>query len=140
MSHPRVVSQLVHPPILADRCDVWQAGRVELGISTREAGDRTVVAVSGEVDIASAPALDVVLSDLIASGQADLVVDLTAVGFLDSTGLGVLVKALKRAREADGSLAVATGSERVLKVFRITGLDQVMSLHASAADALAAPR
>lgn len=111
---------------------------MELVITTREVGDRTVVSVVGEVDIASAGALDAVLSEAIASGRSDLVVDLAEVGFLDSTGLGVLVKALKRTREAGGSLTVATESERVLKVIRITGLDAVIPLFASADLALAA--
>ena len=65
-------------------------------------------------------------------------VDLTGVTFLDSTGLGVIVKALKRTREADGTLAVATESERVLKVFRITGLDGVVPLFPDVAAAVTA--
>jgi len=111
---------------------------MELVITTREVGDRTVVSVVGEVDIASAGALDAVLSEAIASGRTHLVVDLDEVGFLDSTGLGVLVKSLKRTREAGGSLTVVTESERVLKVIRITGLDAVIPLFASVDLALAA--
>jgi len=111
---------------------------MELVITTREVGDRTVVSVVGEVDIASAGALDAVLSEAIASGRTHLVVDLEEVGFLDSTGLGVLVKSLKRTREAGGSLTVVTESERVLKVIRITGLDAVIPLFASVDLALAA--
>ena len=68
------------------------------------------------------------------AGRVRLVVDLSAVGFLDSTGLGVLVKALKRTREHDGTLDLVATDERILKVFRITGLDAVMPLHASLDD------
>lgn len=110
---------------------------MDLEISSASVGALTVVAVAGEVDVYTAPALDEVLSAAIAEGRADLVVDLSGVSFLDSTGLGVLVKALKRAREADGSLAVATESERVLKVFRITGLDLVIPVYATAEEAVA---
>ncbi len=109
---------------------------MDLGITTSRSGDYTVVAVSGEVDIYSAPQLDAVLSELIAAGQVALVVDLTEVGFLDSTGLGVLVKALKRCREANGSVAVVTQGERVLRVFAITGLDAVIPVHPTLAAAL----
>lgn len=116
---------------------VWKGGPVDLEISSASVGALTVVAVAGEVDVYTAPALDEVLSAAIAEGRADLVVDLSGVSFLDSTGLGVLVKALKRAREADGSLAVATESERVLKVFRITGLDLVIPVYATAEEAVA---
>ena len=55
----------------------------------------------------------------------------------DSTGLSVLVKALKRVREADGRLDVVVTADRVAKVFRLTGLDQLIPLHPSVAEALA---
>ena len=96
-----------------------------------------IVAAIGEVDVFTAPLLDAELSRLTADGRVNLVVDLARVDFLDSTGLSVLVKALKRVREAEGSLDVVVVSERVEKVFRITGLDQLIPLHASVAAALA---
>ncbi len=111
---------------------------MELTVDSREVGDRTVVAVGGEVDVYTAPVLDDSLSALIGSGRVLLVVDLTAVDFLDSTGLGVLVKALKRVREHDGSLDVVVTADRITKVFRITGLDAVMPLHDSVDAALSA--
>ncbi len=96
-----------------------------------------VVVAIGEVDVFTAPRLDQELSRLTAEGRLDLVVDLSRVDFLDSTGLSVLVKTLKRVREAEGRLDVVVSVERVAKVFRITGLDQLIPLHASVADALA---
>jgi anti-sigma B factor antagonist len=111
---------------------------VDLVITTDQVVGRSIVAVEGEVDIATAGELDAALSAEIAGGRHDLVVDLSQVSFLDSTGLGVLIKALKRTREADGSLAVVTDSQRVLKVFRITGLDSVVPLFPTLEAALAA--
>ena len=110
---------------------------MDLDVSTREEGGRVIVAAIGEVDVFTAPLLDAELSRLTADGRVNLVVDLARVDFLDSTGLSVLVKALKRVREAEGSLDVVVVSERVEKVFRITGLDQLIPLHASVAAALA---
>jgi anti-sigma B factor antagonist len=110
---------------------------VDLEVSTREEAGRVVVVAIGEVDIFTAPQLDAELSRLTADGRTDLVVDLASVDFLDSTGLSVLVKALKRVREADGRLDIVVTSDRVAKVFRITGLDQLIPLHATLADALA---
>jgi anti-sigma B factor antagonist len=110
---------------------------VDLDVSTREESGRVVVAAIGEVDVYTAPQLDAELSRLTGDGRTDLVVDLSRVEFLDSTGLSVLVKALKRVREADGRLDVVVSSDRVTKVFRITGLDQLIPLHATLADALA---
>lgn len=112
---------------------------MELSIATREVGEAVVVEVGGEVDVYTAPALDEVLTGVVAEGRSPLVVDLTAVDFLDSTGLGVLVKALKRIREHDGRLAVVASSERIAKIFRITGLDAAMGLVESVDAALAAP-
>ena len=68
---------------------------------------------------------------------AALVVDLTDVGFIDSTGLGVLVTTLKHVREAGGTLDVVVTSRRVLKVFALTGLDVVIPLHSTLDEALA---
>ena len=106
-------------------------------MSTRDEDGRTIVAATGEVDVYTAPVLDEALSTAVSGGATRLVVDLSGVDFLDSTGLSVLVKALKRVRDADGSLDVVVTAERVAKVFRITGLDQVIPVHPSLADALA---
>ncbi|HET7901845.1 MAG TPA: STAS domain-containing protein [Candidatus Nanopelagicales bacterium] len=106
-------------------------------MSTHDQAGRTIVAATGEVDVYTAPVLDEALSAAIAGGATSVVVDLSGVDFLDSTGLSVLVKALKRVRDADGALDVVVTAERVSKVFRITGLDQVIPVHASLADALA---
>lgn len=110
---------------------------MDLSVSTHDQAGRTIVAATGEVDVYTAPVLDEALSAAIAGGATSVVVDLSGVDFLDSTGLSVLVKALKRVRDADGALDVVVTAERVSKVFRITGLDQVIPVHASLADALA---
>lgn len=110
---------------------------MDLDVSTREQDGCTVVAATGEVDVFTAPVLDEALSAAVGAGATCLVVDLSGVEFLDSTGLSVLVKALKRVKESGGSLDVVVTAERVAKVFRITGLDASMPLHATLADALA---
>ena len=99
---------------------------------------RTVVSAAGELDVHTAPALQAELSPRSQQPNAVLVVDLTDVGFIDSTGLGVLVTTLKHVREAGGSLDVVVTSSRVLKVFAITGLDVVIPLHSTLDEALAA--
>jgi anti-sigma B factor antagonist len=110
---------------------------VEITLATRQAQGRAIVDVAGEVDVHTAPELDAVISSLIAEGNPRVIVDLSSVEFLDSTGLGVLVKALKRVRETDGSLDVVASADRITKVFRITGLDAVIGIYASVDDALA---
>jgi anti-sigma B factor antagonist len=110
---------------------------VDLSVSTREQGGRTIVEVGGEIDVYSAPTLRDQLNSLVADGHYDLVVDMRNVDFLDSTGLGVLVGGLKRVRSHDGSLHLVCAQDRVLKVFRITGLTKVFAIHDSVEEALA---
>ncbi len=110
---------------------------MELQLATRSQGTASVVSVTGEVDVFSAPDLDSELSGLVEAGSPRLVVDLTEVSFLDSTGLGVLVKALKHAREAGGWLHLVITSDRIRKIFEITGLDASIPIFDTAQDALA---
>jgi anti-sigma B factor antagonist len=102
---------------------------VDLGLEVEERGDVAVLAVSGEVDVATVPRLREQLHALVASGTPRIVVNLDAVDFLDSTGLGVLVGALKRVRNNGGELALVCTSPRIRKVFEVTGLTKVFSLY-----------
>ncbi|HTL23758.1 MAG TPA: STAS domain-containing protein [Mycobacteriales bacterium] len=111
---------------------------MDLTLESREEGDRTVVAVGGEIDVYTAPKLREQLVDLVNDGRYHLVVDMEAVEFLDSTGLGVLVGGLKRVRAHDGSLRLVCTQERILKIFRITGLTKVFPIHESVSEAVAA--
>lgn len=110
---------------------------MDLSVTTREEGGRTIVEVGGEIDVYSAPTLRDRLNALVADGHHDLVVDMQGVEFLDSTGLGVLVGGLKRVRTHNGSLQLVCSQERVLKVFRITGLTKVFAIHDTVEQALA---
>jgi anti-sigma B factor antagonist len=101
---------------------------VDLGLKVEERGDVAVLAVSGEVDVATVPRLREQLHGLVASGTPRIVVDLDAVDFLDSTGLGVLVGALKRVRANGGELALVCTAPRIRKVFEVTGLTKVFAL------------
>ncbi len=112
---------------------------VDLSVTSRPVGDRSVVSVVGEVDVYTAPRLRERLSDLVNAGEHHLVVDLSGVDFLDSTGLGVLVGGLNRVRGQGGSLTLVCGTERILKVLRITGLTGVFPIHAELHSALSAP-
>jgi anti-sigma B factor antagonist len=111
---------------------------VELSVTTSRQGDVTVVNVAGEVDVYTAAQLRAALDEEVAAGHVELVVDLDEVTFLDSTGLGVLVGRLKLVRNHSGWLRLVCSNERILRVFRITGLDKVFGIHASVDEALAA--
>ena len=111
---------------------------MEFGLSVDETDPHvTVVAVSGEIDVSTAPRLRSQLVELIGSGRVNIVVDLEAVGFLDSTALGVLVSTVKRVRNEGGDLVLVCRNEHILKVLEITGLSTVFSIHDTLAHALA---
>lgn len=110
---------------------------MELSVTSRQEGGRTVISVRGEIDVYTAPSLRERLNELVASGHYNLVVDMEGVEFLDSTGLGVLVGGLKRVRSHDGTLRLVCVQEKILKVFRITGLTKVFPIHATLEEALA---
>jgi anti-sigma B factor antagonist len=109
---------------------------MNLVVESRETGDWTVVEARGEVDLYTAPRLKEELAELVDRGRNKLVVNLEGIEFLDSTGLGVLIGALRRCRESDGALALAAPTEAVRKVLRITGLDQVFPIHDTVDQAL----
>jgi anti-sigma B factor antagonist len=111
-----------------DRGRRTEGTTVDLSLATRTQGDRTVVAVTGEIDVYTAPKLREQIVALVDEGQYNLVIDMSGVEFLDSTGLGVLVGGLKRVRAHDGSLALVCDEERILKIFRITGLTKVFPI------------
>ena len=88
-----------------------------------------VVALDGEIDIEVAPDLRRRLHEAVdASPGSTVTIDMAKVTFIDSTGLGLLVSALKRARQSGGSVTIANAAPNVAKVFRITGLDQVLEV------------
>lgn len=102
---------------------------MDLSVTSREQGGRTIVEVRGEIDVYTAPVLRERLNDLVGEGHHHLIVDMEKVDFLDSTGLGVLVGGLKRVRAHSGSLHLVCTQEKILKVFRITGLTKVFPIH-----------
>ena len=110
---------------------------MELSLATHLVAAHAVVEVGGEVDVYTAPRLRDRLNEVVGSGQQHLVVDLGRVDFLDSTGLGVLVGVYRRLSRAGGSLVLVCPHERLLKIFRIAGLDSVFKIYGSVPEATA---
>src|ERR671932_2336220 len=104
---------------------------MELGLDVRKVGSHSVVDVKGEIDVYTAPKLREKLIELVSDGSYDIVVNLEGVDFLDSTGLGVLVGALKRVKAHEGSLSLVCTQDKILKIFKITGLTKVFPIHDS---------
>jgi anti-sigma B factor antagonist len=125
------------------RCDDAMQGAgglvdLKLGHYTKDGIE--VIDVAGTIDIYTAPRLRELLIDLVSKDNYQLIINLDQVEFLDSTGLGVLVGGLKRVRAHDGSLDLVCTQERILKIFRITGLTKVFAIHETVDQAITATK
>jgi len=110
---------------------------VDFSIHTEQVGDnRHVIALTGEVDLYTAPELKSQMLELIANGATEVVVDFTDTTFIDSTTLGVLVSGVKRLREKGGTLSIVCSDRNITKIFEITGLDRVFTIYPTRAEAL----
>jgi anti-sigma B factor antagonist len=99
-----------------------------LELTVSEHDGETLVRAAGELDVNTAPELREQLARLIAEDTRRIVVDLSDVSFVDSTALSVLVSALKRLRQADGDLELASPNPSVRRVFEITGLTRLFTI------------
>jgi anti-anti-sigma factor len=100
----------------------------------------TVISVEGELHVSTAPEFSHALNDAIAGGRTSVVLDMTGVGFIDSTGLSVLLNALRRVTRRGGSLAIACANPTVLRLFEITRLDSTFDIEPDVESALARVR
>lgn len=106
------------------------------GIATRKLDERmSVIEAEGELDLSGAPNLKWVLLDALESASKTVMLDLSLLTFIDSTALGVLVSVNRRL--AHGRLAIACPHEKVRRIFELSGIDGVLPLFDSAAEALA---
>ena len=100
--------------------------------------DRAVLRLAGDFDVYTAPQLRERVIELVDGGTRHVMADLREVTFLDSTGLGALIGGLKRLRARDGSLTLVIGTDRIRRIFRVTGLDRAFVLRPSVQEAVAA--
>lgn len=108
---------------------------MNLSITTEAREDPLVMHVSGDLDVYTAPQLKEALDNVGLAGKT-IVLDLSAVHFVDSTALGVLVATLQRSRSQEGELCLVMDDPYLLKIFRITGFDSLFSIFPQVADAL----
>jgi len=99
-------------------------------------GTHVVLAPEGKFNLVAAPPLRARIDDLVAAGKARLVVDLHAVDFIDSSGLGALIGGLKAARQQGGDLRIAAPGDQVRAVLKLTNLDRILAPYATVEEAL----
>jgi anti-sigma B factor antagonist len=96
-----------------------------------------VVSVTGEIDAFTSPALEQELEWVLGDGASSVVVDLAEVGFMDSTALRVLLRALPRFTKRGGKLVLVSDDRRVLRTLEITGLEMKFTVEPKLAEAIA---
>lgn len=94
-----------------------------------------VLAVEGRINLVSAPDLRRAVQSAVDEGSARVAVDLSAVDFIDSSGLGALISGLKTARTAGGDLRLAAATAQVTSVLQLTNLDRILRVYPSPDDA-----
>ncbi|MER5436465.1 STAS domain-containing protein [Streptomyces sp. NPDC002588] len=102
-------------------------------------GGVTVVTLQGEIDLLAVPELAARLDALTEGPRPDLVLDLRPVSFIDCAGLGVLCRALRRARARHGRLRLVTDSARFLRILRCTSLAGAFDIRSRWPEGLAGP-
>ena len=96
----------------------------------------TVLELNGDLDVSSAPLLQAALQELIDRGGQHVIVDLSQVPFMDSSGLGVLVAAHRRIRATGGQFALANPAPALQKVFELTRTNRLFDVYTSVNDAV----
>jgi anti-sigma B factor antagonist len=99
-------------------------------------GTHVVLAPEGKFNLVAAPPMKARIDDLVAAGKVRLVVDLHAVDFIDSSGLGALIGGLKSARQQGGDLRIAAAGDQVRAVLKLTNLDRILAPYATVEAAL----
>jgi len=98
-------------------------------INVRKTGNVVVVTPVGDVNAHSAPELDAKLDELIGQGEQNYVLDLGDVPFMDSSGLGIMVKIFKRIRIGDGDVKLASPTPAIMNILRLTRLERVFDIY-----------
>lgn len=111
-----------------------------MDIDVTRAGGVTVVAPRGDLDMATGDEVRRALAGLIDHGQSRVLMDLGGVGYIDSSGLGALIAAMKQARAAGGDVRLCALQDDVRGIFELTRLARAMSIHPTRQEALASWR
>jgi anti-sigma B factor antagonist len=108
---------------------------LSIDLKSGNAGEALVFKLRGSLDLATSPTVRAALTDATEKGRKDLIVDLTQLEFLDSTGLGAMIGAHRRAAEHGGSLRLIVNEGPIARLLNITGLIRVLAVYHSLEDA-----
>jgi anti-sigma B factor antagonist len=105
----------------------------QASVTLSQAGSTVVVHVAGEIDLATRDIVADALFAQLAERPAAVVIDLSAVGFMGSTGLGLLVEAMREAQRTGVDLQIIATTQPVLRSLQISGLDRVLPIQRAGA-------
>jgi anti-anti-sigma factor len=118
--------------------DRWWSLMGELDVRNQTLGGCLIVRVAGGLDVATAPSLHEHILGQLALGKTKIVIDMSRVPFVDSTGLSALIVVHHEATARGGSVRLACAHRSVLRVIQITRLDRLFELYDDVCDALEA--
>lgn len=110
----------------------------QIEVITETLGDTVILKPVGEIDLSRAPSLKHQLKEAQSASPARLVIDLSHVPYMDSSGVATLVEAMQVARRSGGKIVLCDLQERVKSIFEIARLDMVFTIVEFRADALTA--
>ncbi|MHB0912384.1 MAG: STAS domain-containing protein [Armatimonadota bacterium] len=113
---------------------------IKLDTEVTKSAETHIVKVQGEVDVYTAPELKAVLHQAIDVGAVTLVVDLSNVEYMDSSGFGTLLGATKRLRPDGGKISLAGCNKAITRMLQLTRLDSIFDMYESVDEALASQK
>jgi len=108
---------------------------MDIKIINKEIKGGYILSVQGEIDVYTSPKVKESINSLIEQSVYNIVVNLEEVRYIDSTGLGVLIGALKRVRENNGNISLVCSNPQIKKIFQITGLVKIFGIFKSEEEA-----
>ena len=110
---------------------------MDIKVDTRQVEDNiSIIEVQGEIDVYTSSWVKEAVADFIQKGNYNIIINLEEVRYIDSTGLGVLIGALKRVREKDGTISLICTNPQIKKIFNITGLVKIFQIYKSEEEAI----
>lgn len=109
---------------------------MDIKVETKDVKNGHIISVQGEIDVYTSPRVKETINELIEKENYNLIINLEEVRYIDSTGLGVLIGALKRVREHNGSINLICTNPQIKKIFNITGLVKIFGIFKSEEEAI----
>jgi len=109
---------------------------LDIKVVSKEVKNAYVIDVQGEIDVYTSPRVKETINELIEKEHYNLIINLEEVRYIDSTGLGVLIGALKKVREHNGSINLICTNPQIKKIFNITGLVKIFGIFKNVEEAV----